>query len=214
MFKLVVFDLDGTLIDSAGAILKIVNLTFAEIGLGPYEWDRDIARFFGKPFPVWAEALLREAGRFTKKGAREISGKFSDSYAVLGPRHARLSPGALDTLEILSKRGVRLGVATNMTKRQMDSFLSHFGLKSFFWGICTASDVNKGKPDPDQMNCILKKIRAKRTETLMVGDSETDVRFAANAGVRIALLDAAWNRGLKPDYRIGSLKELPEIVLV
>jgi phosphoglycolate phosphatase len=212
MFRLVVFDLDGTLFDSAEAILKSVNLTFAELGLGPYEWDRDISRFFGRPFAFWAETLLKEGGKYSEANVRKMVERMFDNYAVVGPKHSKLNPGALEALDGLKRKGVTLAVATNMIKRHLDAFFSMFSIGEYFGGICTASDVNKGKPDPDQMECILKKVRAKKGEILMVGDSETDVEFAKNSGVRIALLDAPWNRALKPDYRLKNLRELLEIV--
>jgi phosphoglycolate phosphatase len=212
MFRLVVFDLDGTLFDSAGAILEALNLTFAEIGLGPYDWDRDIARFFGKPFSLWAEALLKDGGKYSEANVKRMVERMFENYTVIGPKHSKLSPGAIEALEGLKSRGVRLAVATNMIKRHMDAFFTRFGLANYFGGVCTASDVSKEKPDPDQMECILKRVDAARDEILMVGDSETDVLFARNCGVKVALLDAPWNKRLRPDYRLGNLKELLGIV--
>lgn len=211
MFKLVVFDLDGTLFDSAGAILESVNLTFAELGLGPYDWERDVTRFFGKPFSFWAESLLREGGKYSEANVKRMVERMFDNYAVVGPKHSKLNPGALETLDGLKKKGIKLAVATNMIKRHLDAFFSRFKIGEYFGGICTASDVNKAKPDPDQMECILKNVRAAKSEILMVGDSRTDVEFARNSGVSVAILDATWNRTLKPDYRIKNLKELLEI---
>ncbi|NIQ18241.1 MAG: HAD hydrolase-like protein, partial [Candidatus Aenigmarchaeota archaeon] len=95
MFKLVIFDLDGTLIDSAGAILKSVNITFSELGLGPYKWEKDIVRFFGRPFEEWAETLLKEAGKYSKENLERMANRMWDNYATIGVKHAKLYPGAL-----------------------------------------------------------------------------------------------------------------------
>ncbi len=65
MFKLVIFDLDGTLFHSNQAIAESMNIAFGKAGLGPYAWDRDIARFFGMPFRQWVDALLKEEGRYS-----------------------------------------------------------------------------------------------------------------------------------------------------
>jgi phosphoglycolate phosphatase len=211
MFRLVVFDLDGTLFDSAGAILESLNLTFSEIGLGPYEWDRDIARFFGRPFVVWAETLLSEGGKYSEANVNRMAERMFGNYAVMGPKHSKLNPGALEALGGLKKKGIKLAVATNMVGKDTKIFLSHFGLDGYFEKVCTISDVSKGKPDPGQMKCILNEIKAKRNEVLMVGDSLTDVEFARNSGVRVALLDAPWNKSLKPDYRIKNLMEVLKI---
>ncbi|MEE9322907.1 MAG: HAD family hydrolase [Candidatus Aenigmarchaeota archaeon] len=212
MFRLVVFDLDGTLIDSAGAIMKSINVTFSEIGLGPYEWERDIVRFFGKPFEEWAKTLLKEAGKYSGGNVERISNKMWDNYAKIGVKHAKLMPGTLEALEALKKRGIKLAVATNMRSRHAKVFFSHFGLGKYFEKVCTVSDVGKGKPHPEQLERIMKDTGFERNETLMVGDSKSDLEFARNSGVKLALLDSRWNKGLKPDYRIKKLKELPEII--
>jgi len=210
MFKLVIFDLDGTLINSVKAIAKSINLAFAEIGLGPYDWNRDIVRFFGTPFGLWVETLLKEAGKYSDEMKERMKQKTWDNYSVIGPQIAKLNPGALKTLETLKKKGVKMAVATNMLRRHADIFLPHFGILKYFDKVCTFSDVERGKPYPDQLDCILKETGAKKSEILMVGDTRADLEFARNAGVRIAMLDAPWNKLLHPDYRIKRLDEVLE----
>jgi phosphoglycolate phosphatase len=215
MFKLVIFDLDGTLFDSAGAIMESLNATFAGIGLGPYEWDRDVSPFFGRPFALWAEHFLGEGGKYSRENARKVTRKMFDNYAVIGPKRAKLNPGAIETLEGLKRKGVKLAVATNMVRKDMEIFLSRFAIGGFFDTACSVSDVAKGKPDPEELDCILgkiKKINVKKSEILMVGDSATDQEFARNSGIPVALLNASWNKGLEPDYRIRNLREVLGIV--
>ena len=212
MFKLAVFDLDGTLIDSMDAIVKSMNVTFAEIGLGPYTWEDDIVRFFGKPFEDWAETLLREAGKYSKENMDRMTAKMWENYAKIGVKEARMNPGAIEVLEALKKKGVRLAVATNMRSHHMKIFFSHFGLEKYFDRAYAGSDVKRGKPYPDLLERIMEDTDIEKSSTLMVGDSRTDIEFARNAGIKIALLESPWNLGLKADYRIKTLKELLEIV--
>lgn len=212
MFRLVIFDMDGTLIDSMVAIVKSMNMTFSELGLGPYEWEKDIVRFFGKPFEIWAETLLREGGKYSEENLKRMTSRMWDNYSTTGVKHAKLMPGAVEVLNSLKKRGTKLAVATNMKSRNVKVFFSEFGLDKYFDKVCTISDVEKGKPHPDQVECILKDTGAKRKETLMVGDSKSDLDFAKNAGVKLALLDSPWNQSFRPDYRIKKLEELLEIV--
>lgn len=212
MFRLVVFDLDGTLIDSVRAIVKSMNLTFSELGLGPYEWERDIVRFFGKPFEEWAETLLREGGKYSKENLKRMVDGMWDHYAVEGLEMAKLNPGAIEILEALKKKGVKLAVATNMISRHMKVFFSKFGLSKYFDKVCTISDVKKGKPHPDQLECIIRDLKIGKDGTLMVGDSKSDIDFAKNTGVKIALLDSPWNRSLRADYRVKNLKGLLDIM--
>ena len=211
MYKLVIFDLDGTLLDSAGAILEAINITFAELGLGPYRWESDIVRFFGTPFRQWTETLLKEGDKYSEANVERMVNIMYDNYAVIGPKHAKLNPGALETLESLRKKGVRLAVATNMILRHKLAFFSHFRLDRYFEKVCTISDVKRGKPFPDEFICIAKAMPAEKGEVLMVGDSVADVEFARNCGIRVALLDAPWNRKLKPDYRVERLDRILKI---
>lgn len=212
MFRLVVFDLDGTLLDSAGAILKSINVTFAKLGLGPYDWDRDVVRFFGKPFEFWAETLLREACKYSEENLKKMTNGTWEYYKKNGPKHIKLNEGAKEVLEDLKKLGIRMAVATNMRSEHAESFLPYFGIKRYFEEVCTVSDVRRGKPYPDQMECILKKVRVKKSETLVVGDSVSDTEFAQNSGVKVALLVAPWNRKLKSDYRVKKLRDILDIV--
>ena len=211
MFKLVIFDLDGTLFSSEDAILESLNRAFEGIGLGPYDWESDIARFFGKPFRAWAETLLREAGKYTPELAEKITQKAWDNYALLGPSMVRLNPGAKETLEALKNKGVRLAVASNMMTRHADILLPQFGIKKYFDKICTADSVSRPKPFPDQFDCIMESVKAEKNAILMVGDTASDADFARNCGIRIVLLDASWNRSLATDYRIKNLSEVLEL---
>ncbi len=95
-----------------------------------------------------------------------------------------------------------------MIRRHVDTFFSYYKLGGYFEKVCSISDVREGKPARDQFDCIMDGIRARKSEILMVGDTASDVGFARNCGIRVALLDAAWNRSLEPDYRLKSLKEV------
>ncbi|MFH1236899.1 MAG: HAD family hydrolase [Candidatus Aenigmatarchaeota archaeon] len=211
MFKLVIFDLDGTLLSSEDAILRSLNKAFEGIGMGPYEWESDIARFFGKPFRAWAETLLREAGKYTPELAEKITQKAWDNYALLGPSMVMLNPGAKETLEALKSKGVRLAIASNMMTRHAHILLPHLGIQKYFDKICTADSVSRPKPFPDQFDCIMESVKADKNAILMVGDTASDADFARNCGIRVALLDAPWNRSLAPDYRIKKLSEVLEL---
>jgi phosphoglycolate phosphatase-like HAD superfamily hydrolase len=208
MLKLVVFDLDGTLLNSEEAILESLNRAFGKIGLGPYGWGPDIARFFGKPFRVWAETLLKEAGRYSEKLTDEMTNRTWDNYALLGPSLVKLNPGARATLDGLKGAGVKMAVATNMMSRHARILLPHLDIAGYFEEVCTSDSVKRAKPYNDQFECIKRRVKASASETLMVGDSATDLEFARNCGIKAALLDAPWNRALKPDYRINNLKEV------
>lgn len=212
MFRLVVFDLDGTLLDSAEAILKSINVTFAKLGLGPYDWEKDIVRFFGKPFELWAETLLREAGKYSRENFEKMTNGTWKAYEEIGYREAKLNEGAEKLLEDLKDMGVRMAVATNMRIQHARKFLPHLGIDKYFEAVCTVSDVKKGKPWPEQMECVLEKVKTRKEEVLMVGDTKLDVDFSRNSGVKVAIIEMPWNKGVKSDYRVKKLAGILKIV--
>jgi len=212
MFRLVVFDMDGTLLDTKKGIMESINSVFSEMGLGPYDWKKDIERFFGKRFRIWAETLLKEGGKYSRGNTEKMVNMMFDLYEKTGVRHARLTEGALETLKHLRSRGIRIAVSTNMIRALCTAMFEKFNLYGYVDTMCTLSDVKREKPFPDQMDLILSKHDIPKEETLMVGDSVTDAEFAKNSGVRLALLDQPWNRELKADYRIRKLAEITSIV--
>ncbi|MCK5017315.1 MAG: HAD family hydrolase [Candidatus Peribacteraceae bacterium] len=211
MFELLVFDLDGTLLNSSAAIMKALNITFAKIGLGPYDWDNDIVRFFGKPFEYWAETLLREEGKYTEENFKNMTDGTWKAYEKTG-NESELNKGAKELLEGLRKKGIKMAVATNMKSGHAKIFLPHLGIDKYFEIVCTASDVKNGKPYTDQMDCILEKVRVDKENVLMVGDTVSDVEFAENSKVKIALLTTPWNNDLKSDYKVKELTEILDFV--
>ncbi|MCD6590630.1 MAG: HAD family hydrolase [Candidatus Aenigmarchaeota archaeon] len=213
MFRCVVFDLDGTLVNSIDGIMVAINKTFSTIGLGPYEWEKDIERFFGKPFEIWAETLLKEGDKYSEENVKKMKELMHENYSSIGVDYVKLNPGVKEALEVLKDNGVKIALATNTVSGPPQKFLKHLGVYEYFDKICTVSDVEKGKPEPDEMICIIKSLNINPDEILVVGDSETDVEFAKNSGCKICILDAKWNKNITSDYRVKNMKELVDIVL-
>jgi phosphoglycolate phosphatase len=212
MFKLVVFDLDGTLINSVEGIMRSINITFAGIGLGPYEWERDIVRFFGKTLEKWVETLLKEGGKYSEENVEKVANDIWETYSKVGKKHNKLYDGVKDVLEELRKRGIKMAIATNMRSKHANIFLPLFGIDKYFEKVCTSTNTKRGKPFPDQMDSILEKVKVDKSDALVVGDSRSDLEFARNSGVKVALVEMPWNRDLKSDYRVKKLRGILDIV--
>lgn len=172
--KLVIFDLDGTLVDAYQAIIKSVNYTLNKMGYPQAEADR-IRRAVG-----WGDKML--LGVFVKK-------KDIESALVIYRRHhrvslksyARLLPYARQILRYLTK--YLLAIATNRPSAFTDIILRHLKMKQYFDYVLCADKLAKGKPHPEILLKIMKKLKVNPCEVIYVGDMAIDVETAHRSGV-------------------------------
>jgi HAD superfamily hydrolase (TIGR01509 family) len=130
----------------------------------------------------------------------------------------KLLPGAASCLHKLSLRQIKLACQTAATKKDAVTLLSHFNLLGHFSVLVTYDDVKKIRPDPEAMRLTMKKLGiSEKDRCLYIGDSITDIKFARNAGVKIACMTTGGQpkemlEKEKPDYLINTLLELLDIV--
>lgn len=202
----ILFDLDGTLVDSLPLIVRTYRQVFAEMNI-PWGND-DVVKLIGLP--------LKEIGRHF---AGEREPQFEEIYQHFYHRdhdlYTRLFPGTLEMLEQLKKRGIRLGIVTSKGKPGTARTVSFTGLDCFMDIVVTAHDVLKHKPDPEPLFKALDFMGAKIARSMYVGDSRFDILTGQNAGVRT--LGVTWGLGsreelerLKPDGVIDRWGELTE----
>jgi phosphoglycolate phosphatase len=176
--RLVVFDWDGTLMDSTGQIVAAAMETIRDLGLPerPPEAVRDIIGLG-----------LREGWHqlFPELDADGFAA-FVDAYRerFLSPafQTARLFERAAEVVEELADRGLVLAVATGKSRRGLDRDLANTGLVRFIRASRTA-DETRSKPDPAMLHELMRQLGAEPAETLMVGDTEWDLEMARRAGV-------------------------------
>jgi phosphoglycolate phosphatase len=176
--RLVVFDWDGTLMDSTGQIVAAAMVTIRDLGLPerPPEAVRDIIGLG-----------LREGWhRLFPELDAEGFAAFVDAYRerFLSPAYqtARLFECAAEVVEELAGRGLVLAVATGKSRRGLDRDLHATGLGRFMAGSRTA-DETRSKPDPAMLLELMQALGATPESTLMVGDTEWDLEMARRAGV-------------------------------
>jgi phosphoglycolate phosphatase len=181
-YALIVFDVDGTLVDSQAGIVASMADAFAEIGLdapGPEQTrrvvglslDEAVARLLpdGLDDPRLDTAVKAYKHAFMARRAR--------------PDYDEpLFPGAREVLARLDHPQVCLGVATGKSKRGLDATLAHHDLARFFVTAQTA-DGGPGKPHPRMLQAAMRDVGAEPHETLLIGDTVFDVEMAGNAGV-------------------------------
>jgi len=181
--KLVLFDCDGTLVDSHHNIATAMRQAFEAVGV-PYPGDEATRRVIGLSLPEAVQPLAPEAGP-------EVWDRLSDAYreAFFALRqqpdfHEPLFPGAREAIEALAKRDdVLLGIATGKARRGLEVLLDRFGLRDFFVTTQTADDA-PSKPHPGMVLRAIEETGADPARTVLVGDTTHDMLMAENAGTR------------------------------
>ncbi len=179
--QLVVFDIDGTLVDSRATIVACAREAFAAAGLPPPEADA-VRRIVGLSLPEAMRVLL---GRDDPGTAARITGHYREAFFArrLRPDHEEpLFPGAREILDSLAARGIRLGVATGKARRGLLSVLERHGLENRFVTLQTA-DGHPSKPHPSMLLAAMAEAGTGPRDTLFVGDTVFDIEMARAAGV-------------------------------
>jgi 2-phosphoglycolate phosphatase len=175
--KGVIFDLDGTLIDSYQALFLAFRHTYQNMGLAPLSAD-EVRRVLGHGVASTFRDLLGEER--VPQAMRLFRQKYEE---VLRP-NTHLLPGAREVLEALHGRGIQLAIATNKLGHFARELFEYFGLDKPFAVIVGDEDVSQNKPDPEMLLHAIEKMRLKKEEVIFVGDSPIDIQTAKNAGVR------------------------------
>lgn len=200
---LLIFDLDGTLIDSRLDLAHAVNATRADAGRGPLPHEQ-IFSFVGNGAPILIkramgpEATDEEVGR-----ALEF---FLDYYRHHALDYTVLYPGVLESLERLHFAGARLAVLTNKPVRISHRIMEGLGVSSLFFRIYGGNSFEHKKPHRIGIDTLRTEVEAPPEETWMVGDSYVDVQTARNAGVASC--------GVKYGFQPETFREFPPDVLV
>jgi phosphoglycolate phosphatase len=178
-FKLIVFDWDGTLMDSEARIVACIHAAFADLDLPlpSQEAARDI---IGLGLDEALTVLLPEAGR---EGRQALIERYRYHFLVANDTPSQLFPGVAETLDWLRGRGHMLAVATGKSRRGLDLVLSSTGLGGHFQATRCA-DETFSKPHPEMLLQIMDELGVRGAETLMVGDTEYDMQMARNAGAQ------------------------------
>lgn len=179
--RLVVFDCDGTLVDSQNTIIAAMTAAWTAHGMRPPS-PASVRRVVGLPLEV---AIARLAPTQPSDRVARMADAYRDAHFKLLARpdfDEPLYPGVHDVLRALAAAGALLGVATGKGRRGLASTLDRHGLTSKFVTLQT-SDRARGKPDPDMLLKAMAETGVRPSNTVMVGDTVYDMEMAANAGV-------------------------------
>ncbi len=212
----VVFDLDGTLVDTAPDLIETLNVVFTRDGLPPlaYGAARDM---IGGGARRMIESALKLQGRVLADGAVDrMFADFITRYAAHIADRSQPFPGLDAALDRLAKRGCRLAVCTNKLEGLSRLLLEALGLSPRFAAICGQDTFGMQKPDPEILRRTIQAAGGALQRAVMVGDSGTDIATARAAGVPIVAVDFGYSeapiRDLHPDRLISHFSELADAV--
>lgn len=211
--SLVIFDLDGTLIDSAADLAHAVNGMLESHGCLPLGLE-DVRAMIGDGMAKLVERALAASG--LDVDADTAQRMVLSRYAAEPVRSTTLYPGTRAALERLRDAALRLAVCTNKPVQLAETILERLDLAGFFSRVVGGDSLPFRKPDPRVLQAVLREFSAAPREALMVGDSEVDAAAAADAGVPLILMRHGYRRG--PIERIPhlaaleNLQELPELI--
>lgn len=203
--QLIIFDLDGTLIDSRRDLAVGVNHMRTHYGFSLLSEDT-VCSYIGDGVRRLVERAL-EGAEVDIDEALRINKEFYFSHLTV---HTYLYEGVSEGLLQLVKAGHTLAVLTNKPGDPSRAILKHFGLEDLFSSVVGGGDVGRLKPAPDGLFRCLTAAQMDASQAWMVGDHHTDLAVAQNAGVKSAFVRYGFGeeRGVEPDVYFASFSEL------
>lgn len=204
-YRLLVFDWDGTLVDSIGSIVGCMHATTEELGL-PEIGEETIRDTIGLGLQDTLEALLPNADPELQR--RVVTCYRHQWLGGWADRHPMIR-GARETLETLARTGYRLAVATGKSRAGLARDLERFRVEELFLATRTPDEA-PGKPHPGMVEGILDELGVAPSEALVVGDTLHDLRMAAGAGTP-AVAVASGSVSREALARLGPLAVLEDV---
>jgi phosphoglycolate phosphatase len=191
-YSLVIFDLDGTLVDSAADIAESVNRTLRDWKLPTYDTGQ-ITGWIGEGSRKLITYAFRHAG--SDVDIDEVMPGFLEHYAETALDGIAYE-GVVDTLALLHAQGVKLAVCTNKNEEFVRPLLEARGMLSYFDGIVGANTLPERKPSGVPLRYLATQAHVEIGQTLVVGDSESDVLAARDAGMAFVLVSYGYRKSL------------------
>lgn len=217
--RAVMFDLDGTLVDSAPDLAFAANRMLATLGM-PARDPALLSSFIGKGIPRLVERSLAGSldGRADSGLMARALALFESYYEEESGRRTTVYPGVAEGLEMLARAGLPLACVTNKAERFTHTLLAGMGLAYFFALVVGGDTLPRKKPDPLPFRHVCERLGVAPGEALVVGDSRNDVAGARAAGCPVICVPYGYNEGeavetLDCDAIVASVAEAARIVI-
>jgi len=213
----IVFDLDGTLIDTAPDLVDTLNVILARHDVPPVAFDEARTMIGAGVKPLLQRALASKGMQLPPEEIDRLFGEYLEIYGAHVADRSRPFPGLEAALDTLSASGCRLAVCTNKLEWLSVRLLDALGLKSRFAAICGQDTFTMRKPDPDMLRLTIARAGGDTGHAVMVGDSMTDVATARAAAIPVIAVDFGYTETppaeLGADRLISHFDALPAAVL-
>ena len=199
--KLVIFDMDGTLVNSSLTIARAINTVRKNLFLPPMD-EKDILEKVNDPKLNSAEYFY-EAKAFTEEHEKW----FSNYYSKHHKEELELYDGIEAFLKALKKEGFLLTVATNAYRKSTIESLGHLKVINLFSQLACYDDVKQGKPHPDMLEKLLKDLNISAKDTIFIGDSKRDELAAKALNMDYIMVNWGFSEYEDAIHSIEALKE-------
>jgi phosphoglycolate phosphatase len=209
----IVFDLDGTLIDSAPDIQFAVSAVLDSYGKDGLTLE-ETRSFIGEGASVFTRRAMAARGIVESKGSHALFYDAFIAHYASAVDKAVFYPGVLAALGLLKAAGHRLGLCTNKPQLPARAVMQHMGIASVFDAFIAGGMIDSHKPEPDMLLMVIQDLGG--GPTLYVGDSEIDAETASRAAVPFALYSAGYRKTavaeIQHDWAFDEFEALPGIV--
>ena len=212
-FDLIIFDLDGTLVDGREAIRESFHLVLEKFNLPQLEDDK-IDAMIGLPLVEMFENTLPPSNRHLAWKLTEV---YAERYKQTGHIGTTILSNVIPTLEKLKKDGFKLAVATSKRNEAVGPLLVKIGLYKYFDLVTGLREGMRNKPYPDMIEYVMEQLNVGTQRTVMVGDTPLDIITARNSGIHVIAVTSSIALGIttmdkicnaNPDAIISSLVDL------
>jgi phosphoglycolate phosphatase len=212
----IVFDLDGTLIDTAPDLIDTLNVVFARERLPKVAYDTARNLIGGGARAMITRGIEADGRVVTPAKIEQLFSDFIAHYSAHVADRSQPFPGLADALDALAARGCRFAVCTNKLERLSVLLLEELKLADRFEAICGQDTFSIQKPDPEILRRTIAAAGGSLQRAIMIGDSATDIRTARAAGVPVIAVDFGYSERpvseYGPDWVISHFAQLPAAV--
>jgi phosphoglycolate phosphatase len=198
----IIFDLDGTLVDTAPDLMSALNVVLAEAGHPTIDRTelRSLVGFGVRP--LFMRAFEKTGTILLEEQLLKYSEEFLRYYRANIAKESAPFPRVVETLEALSSKGFHLGVCTNKPHDLTELLLDQLDLARHFMAVVGAGQTAKNKPHPDHIMDVVNALEGSAKQSVMVGDSPVDVAAAKAAEIPVIVMSYGYT--IKPAHTLGA----------
>jgi len=190
--ELVIYDFDGTLVDTAPVVSTLLNQYRHELGLEDWPVERFIPYLSLGGLELIKNSLELNCCELSNSYLKQFREKYSNLPGSVSP----LYPGVLDCLDLLRENNIQIAICSNKPRALIDNILKSYNLNLYFQSIIAGDDLPTKKPDPRNLLACIEQVNKTVENSLLIGDSKVDQQTAKNANVQFAFFSQGYNDGV------------------